>query len=494
MLLEKTLKDFRVDLDKKYIGFSVNSSSIKPVHVANGFFRTILKEAYNLDAIGKLSYTRSNKGTTPPQTKLDKIHKEYVDSNKLDIQNVTKEEFELLRQTSQSIVEADKGVYGFKGNEMVSYTLPSKYFLTTSSTHTISGDFIGSLINKSGSKIIDIIKEDLNDDNDPITLLFYPAINMDKIEPIVWEGLALDQINGYNKGYFKELVDNIQKSFDCLEKNLRVHPNKYVHLRQVNFLAIYHIILYISNLEYIYKLTDIKRPFLLDCSFDSKSEVAKASSLCISQINQSMSRCYSKLIADELKNQPFKEDFLKDVLNSDEVPVYDNKVQKKENKQAFSEIWTLAKEKVSSASNDDEKFMILGSAIYDMLELEGSSTIIKYLKALGIKAGMFYPQANSVPNKRFVLATETLEVILKSCIEPNKSITLDELLDTLWERFNILVGGRAKDEEILLESGIYHADSDSLKNNQKSFVDLLEKMNFAELLADGILQIKSGGE
>lgn len=494
MLLDKTLKDFRVELDKKYIGFSVNSSSIKPVHVANGLFRTTLGQAYNLDNIGKFSYTKSNKGTTPPQTKLNKIHKEYVDLNKIETQNITKEQFELLRQTSQSIVEADKGVYSFKGNEMVSYTLPSKYFLTTSPTHTISGDFIGSLIKRSNSQIVDMIREDLNDENDPITLLFYPAIHIESPEPIEIEEMDLDAIEGFSKGYFQELMENIKKSFDCLAMNLKVHPNKYVHLRQTNFLSIYYIILYISNLEYIYKLTTIKRPFLLDCSADSKSEIARASSLCISQINQSMSRCYSKLIADELRNQPFHEDLLETILNSDEVPQYHDKPQKKENKQAFSEIWSLAKDNVSKAETEDQKFLILGSAIYDMLELEGSSTIIKYLKALGIKSGIIYPQANSVPNKRFVLATETLEVILKSCIEPNKSITLDELLDTLWERFNIVVGGRAKDEEILLQAGIYHADSDSLKENQKNFVNLLEKMNFAELLADGILQIKSGGE
>lgn len=495
MLIDnKTLKDFRINLDRKYIGFSVNSSSIKPVHVANGLFRTILGKAYNLDNIGKFSYTKSNKGTTPPQTKLNKIHKEYVEANKIETQNITKEQFELLRQTSQSIVEADKGVYGFKGNEMVSYTLPSKYFLTTSPTHTISGEFMGSLLKRTNSKINKITTDALDDENDPITLLFYPAINLEEPSPIIIEGMDLDSIEGFKNGYFNEFINSLTKSFDCLAENLSVHPNKYVRLRQINFLAIYYIILYISNLEYTYKLTDIKRPFLLDCSSDSKSEVAKASALCISQINQSMSRCYSRFIANELRDLPFHKDFIKDVLESDDVPQYDNKQQKKENKQAFHDIWARAKENAKNSDSEDDMLLALGSGIYNMLEIEGSSTIIKYLKALGIKAGIIYPQANSVPNKRFVLATETLEVVLKSCIEPNKSITLDELLDTLWERFNIIVGGRSKDEELLLQTGIYHADSDSLKDNQKHFVELLERMNFAEIMADGILQIKSGGE
>ena len=424
----------------------------------------------------------------------ERLHLKQSGLNKIETQNISIDNFELLRRTAQSIVEADKGVYDFKSTGMVSYTLPNKYFLTSSRTHTVSGDFMGSLINKSGSRIVEMIKKDLDDDNDPITLLFYPAINLEEVQPIEFEGMDLNNIEGYKNGLFNNLIENVGKSFDCLESNLAVHPNKYVHLRQVNFLAIYYIILYISNLEYFYGLTTIKRPFLFDCSSDSRSEIAKASSFCVSQINQSMSRCYSKLIADELKNMPFHESLLEEILESDEVPQYDLKKQSKDSRLAFEETWSLAKNKIKTLDDEDEKFLVLGSAIYNMLETEGSSTIIKYLKALGIKAGIIYPQANSVPNKRFVLATETLEVILKSCIEPNKSITLDELLDVLWDRFNIVIGGRSKDEDILHEAGIYHADSDSLKENQRNFVKLLEKMNFAELLADGILQIKTGGE
>ena len=490
MLFDETLKEFREKLDKKYIGFSANGSSVKPVHIANGLFRTVLGYAYDTDTIGKFSYTKSNKGVTKPAAQLKKVYKEYTDNNRIEVTNINKDSFELLRSTAQSIIEADKGVYDLAGSGMVSYTLPSKYFLTTSKTLTVAGDFIGSLIRESKSKIIQMIEKDLNNENDPITLLFYPAIKFEEPQQKEIELMDLQEVEGYKRRNYDVLIKNIGEAFDCLESNLQIHPNKFVHLRQINFLAIYEIILYVANLEYIYKVTDVKRPFLLDCSNDSKSEIANASSFCISQINQSMSRCYSKFIADELKFELT----INEILQNPETPKYDNKKQKKENKQAFDEIWTTTKESVSKTENEDEQYLLFGSAIYNMLEIEGSSTVIKYLKALGIRAGIFYPQSNSVPNKRFVLATETLEVVLKSCIKPNVSMTLDELLDILCERFNIIVGGRDKDEAILQEAGIIHADSDALKENQRNFIKQLETMNFAELLADGILQIKTGGE
>lgn len=72
MLFDETLKEFREKLDKKYIGFSANGSSVKPVHIANGLFRTVLGYAYDTDTIGKFSYTKSNKGVTKPAAQLKK--------------------------------------------------------------------------------------------------------------------------------------------------------------------------------------------------------------------------------------------------------------------------------------------------------------------------------------------------------------------------------------------------------------------------------------
>ena len=46
----------------------------------------------------------------------------------------------------------------------------------------------------------------------------------------------------------------------------------------------------------------------------------------------------------------------------------------------------------------------------------------------------------------------------------------------------------------LQECGINHADFDALDYNKRKFERILESMNLAEILADGILKIKTGDE
>ena len=69
-----------------------------------------------------------------------------------------------------------------------------------------------------------------------------------------------------------------------------------------------------------------------------------------------------------------------------------------------------------------------------------------------------------------------------------------ELRTRLWERFGIVVGGSSFEMEQLQNSGmLLQIDEDSLEHNFSAFASLLESMDFAEVMADGILQIRLGG-
>ena len=64
----------------------------------------------------------------------------------------------------------------------------------------------------------------------------------------------------------------------------------------------------------------------------------------------------------------------------------------------------------------------------------------------------------------------------------------------LWDRFGIIVGGSQFEMQILQTRGmILQIDEDALDENFSSFATMLESMDFAELMADGILQIRLGG-
>jgi len=224
-----------------------------------------------------------------------------------------------------------------------------------------------------------------------------------------------------------------------------------------------------ASLEHMYNGGE-KRPFLLDFSDNADNSIAKASLLSYTQIYQSISRFYEQAISNFLSRQGIDS---KDLLQ-EETPRYqsgkDNKTEDLDN------IWEIAKEDADGINND-EAMLIFGRSIFDMLALEANTHPLIYVRALGVKAGMFYPPVNFVPNKRFKLSADMLEVLLRGCIEPEEIITMTKLQTRLWERFNVIIGGRSEDEAILNKAGISIADKDALSKNSERFASMLEAMD-----------------
>ena len=118
----------------------------------------------------------------------------------------------------------------------------------------------------------------------------------------------------------------------------------------------------------------------------------------------------------------------------------------------------------------------------------GKSTMLNML------SGILYPPDKLHPNKRFVVSQDIIEMLLRCCVNPGEMISGMDIRRRLWDRFGIIVGGSQFEMQTLQESGmILQIDEDALDENFTSFASMLESMDFAELMADGILQIRLGG-
>ena len=85
-------------------------------------------------------------------------------------------------------------------------------------------------------------------------------------------------------------------------------------------------------------------------------------------------------------------------------------------------------------------------------------------------------------------------MLLRCCVNPGEMISGMDIRQRLWDRFGIIIGGSQFEMQILQTSGmILQIDEDALDENFSSFAAMLESMDFAELMADGILQIRLGG-
>lgn len=482
------LHSFRKEVDSTYVGFTPNGGSIKPVHVANGAQRCIFGSFNTTMQIKRLALVSDAKGNVPSGSEANTIYSMLLD-NEIIEDGISKSSVESMRNVMQKLLSTDKGVYVVKklSDDMISFTAGSKYFLTRNSIYEDTGEFIGGLICSYCPELAEYIKELLDKANDPISLLFEPALeySMQVFEKNRHEDLpAFKAPNDAVKWY----LEGLKKSGLCLRRHLEKHPNSLTQLRLFNFFCIFQLIRYMTLLEAFYCAESV-RPILLDFSglVPSQSSVARASEMSYTQMYKSINRFYAWGYAQKLKEK----DYSKEALMKSETPIYN--IKKKPSVE-LDTLWSLAKERAKSCTTDDDARLVFGETMYDMLALEASSHPVNCLKILGTSSGVLYPPDKMHPNKRFVLSQDILEMILRSTVSPDEILSSSDTRKRLWEHFGIIVGGSTYELERLQNSGmLLQIDEDSLERNFTSFASLLEAMDFAEVMADGILQIRLGG-
>lgn len=487
------LHDIRKEVDAKYVGFMPNGGAIKPVHIAGGSLRCIYGKCNTSKGIKKLALVSDSKGNIPYGNEIEAIYKECIEDEKIE-ESVEAGSLESMRNVMQRMLSADKGVYVVKGlkDNMLSYSAGSKYFITKKSMYEDTGEFIGGLVRTYCPKLSDYLYNLLNKAYDPISILFSPVLS-DETEEYSTE-YRHEDIPAFSapNATMQWYIGGLRAAGECLLKNFERHPNPLTQLRIFNFFCIFQIMRYITLLEAFYCSGSV-RPILLDFSMlpPNKSSVARASEMSYTQMHKSINRFYAWGYSQQLCEDGYS---IETLLSS--VPVYDkNKTPSKAVQDELNTLWNIAKEHAAEAENSEEAYLAIGEAMYDMLALVASSHPVNFVKTLGTSAGILYPPDAMHPNKRFVISQDILEMLLRASVEPGEIISGQEIRERVWNRFGAVIGGSQFELDKLQRSGfILQVDEDALESNFAKFASMLENMDFAEIMADGILQIRLGGD
>ena len=484
------LKEFRQEIDDRYVGFKPTGDSIKAVHVADGALRIIEGKILKSEYLKRLSFVISPTGSIPEGNEPNAVREMLAENNSID-EEVESKDLENMRSAMQKLVGADNGVfYAKKGpakDGMVSFTGGSKYFITKRAKYEDIGEFIGGLINTYCPELSDRIVEILESKDDPISTLFVPVLqdeDLQSIDGIKYDDIACFAADEYN---IKSFINGLKTSSKCLANNLVNHPNQLTQLRLFNFFCVFQLIRYMSMLESFYSNVSA-RPILVDFSHKSNSSIARASAMSYAQIQKSLSRFYAWGYEQKLK------DYLKKDLLSMDVPFYERTKNgtRSKNVDELKEMWEMALENCKGKKTEEIR-QIFGVTMYDMFVLEVSSQPSAFFKSLGTHTGILYPPSNH-GNKRFVFTQDVIEMLLRSCVDPNEVISGEDLRERLWIRFGIIIGGGSVDLSRLRDNGmIVQIDEDALADNFNNFATVLQNMDFAEIMADGILSIRMGG-
>lgn len=467
-------------IDDKYVGFSPNTASIKPVHLANGLFRAVVGQTFETEALNRFVFWQKDNGEVPKGHDLDTIYNYLTDQHRLDPAEVKKDDLKRLRVLLKDILNADSGVYMHK-DRMESYSAGYQGFLSEDRIAQDGGELIAAWLTERHSPLVDYVQKKLTAGDDAITYLAGPLLG----EPLKVVPVTLDPNLPFLYHYAdlppvpQRLWAGLTQASATLSQHLFDHPNKLFGLRLTTLFASFVLIRHLACLEsyYVPGAADNTIPFLLDFSDGSNEPVGRASLMSYTLICQSVSRFYAWAFAERLKQIITPEQLLQEP-----PPTYRNKPLSAE----AGEIWRLALLEIDRAP---DPYLVAGQALYDAMAQDAQANPIIYLRQLGHRSGLLWPPVNTQPSKRFVVQQDMLEMLIRGVIQPGKSVNLSVLQDRLWSHYGIIVGGRGIDEARLLQQGVYQADSTALKENQRRFAERLSQLDFAHMLADGVLQV-----
>lgn len=483
------LKKIRSSVDDIYMGYKLPGGRVVPVHIYSGASRIICGYTFDVNQIQKLSYVCDAKGETPSGHDTNTILKWLQDDSKLD-SAVQESDLHMFRQFLQKILNSDKAVFSGTKTSMVSFTSGSDIFITGKSMYEDAGEMIGEIIKISCPSLSDFISKTLRDRKDSISMLFTPVID-DKEEnkTLYSSGQELPECFKKIKKYpnAQIFLDSVKASGECLLEHLKQQENKLNVLRQFNLFCMYHLFRFMANVDHIYNDTP-RKLFLFDFSNFGLSSQARMSSVSFMMAHRSLANFYKWGCTQILKRNGWNKN---DLMKEDTPQVDERKANK--NDEELEILWKMVKDRCASL-NEKSSMKEFGSAVFNMLERDGKVSPTTYFKLFGIHAGILVQGTRALP-ARFKPKADMLEMIVRSCVKPGETLRGVKLKENLWNRMGIIIGGDEKDVIRLNESGCkVYSDDDSLIANYEQFAEKLRSMNFAETMADGILQINLGGE
>jgi hypothetical protein len=473
--MPQEVREWYDEIGTRWIGFTPNTHSVTPVHVANGMYRVVLGRSVDTKLLFRFVFSKTHKGEVWRGHEIASVYDHLVQEGGIDSDEVSQDAVAAFRPLLKSVVAADEAVYG---DRMQSYTAGAAEFVTNDTIAQKGGEFIAVWLAQAVPSLRSTIEEALKSPDDTLSILCAPLTTSEVRES--FDGPAAGALLTEPENLAAAaLWRGLAAAGMTLDQHILAHPSKLTRLRSAVTFSSFALVRYLTALEAAHVPGVLVPPFLLDFTDDPGGPVRQASQLSYTRACNAMGRFYAwafgKLL---LEAHP-----LEDLRGMREVPPVTNS---KERPDAIAAIWASA---TDEALSSDDPASVYGAALYDIAAYDKFANPVPYFRALGHTCGLLRPPANRQPNKHFAPQEELLDVLIRGVVSPGESVDLGALQDRLWERYSVVVGGRAADDAILRDAGIFQADSNALRINRERFATRLRALDFATPLADGVLHV-----
>lgn len=493
------------------VGWRPASGAIKPVHIANGLFRELLGERYNINKVVAFAVPWKKKGDPEPdphRTWEYLVH-DLADPAFSAFQPAyQKERFERLREFVRGMLAADQAV--FPQADITSLTLACRQMISGDRNDREVGRFMATLLRGQDgdgalARVVIECLQDSDEPHDPLSLLVWPLLSKDVIRIPQDKSKVTPYDNKDCANFFKQIGD----AADQLAKHEVLQGNRLAILQRSVLFVCLSLLAHAQALAADGDL-DRRTPLLLVPDAAKGSRLALASEESLNRYYDAFEEWLAKTLSIRLQaGEPLiyaerpENNVVVDLPKNDKEAVRAflkqfrtaEKGQGKEpNSEVMSGRMSLYERALVKHDNGDLHSIIgetLAQAYFNEYTSGGPRD---FLGGVGRKVGVIYPhfQGNS-RDKRIRPSVAVLDLLVRSCTPVEGPIPLPHFLDLVWQRFGIVVGGRTgggdtDDGELLLRNGIDLSPSE-LEANTQALVDQLVQIGLARRYPDNITYV-----
>jgi hypothetical protein len=478
-----TIKEaFREINRTECFGYSPTSNSIKPAHLANGWFRCVLGRRYDPVLLNQTVVHWTQKGEINPSEKLLAENPSVFEP----FQPVSRRrEFTEFRSDLRLLVSPVGGAVN-NSNRRSSYNITCDRHVTDDYSDGGTGAFLYHLLatdlGGGPSPALGQLKDILASPKDEVSAITAPLVVQSKPADFgVGSYPAEGVLKKRGKAFTSPTLQHLRTGFDNLAAFEAAYGGGLDALRRFVAFGVFAVLLHMHNRCAELDGDPALTPILLYFAETQSSTAYQASHATYNLARRAIETLYTRLLKAwlELRIGP------RPTPKKCEQFIGEMEFGQGEDDKTREQMLRAYRSFAGQFGNLDAMAEGLRETIFRDL----TGTPLDFYRAIGVRAGFVRPAGNRAVRKFYTLEGVLLEAALASVL-PEGVMTYKRFLDEFYQRYGLLIGGRSDDSDLLMAHGIGTATVQDLRVNSQNFRQQLLSLGWARRYADGVLMVQ----
>jgi hypothetical protein len=468
-------------------GYSPTSSSTKPAHIANGWFRRIIGRRYDPVLLNQTVVHWTKNGEINPSDILLSEHPQIFEPYQSQSK---RRDFAEFRADLKWLVSPVGGAVN-KGNRLSSYNITCEHHITEDYNDREMGSFLYHLaatdLGKGPSPALKLLKEILENPRDEVSTVSAPLTTAAAAtEVVTGEYPAETVFKKRGRAFLSPTLMQLRTGFDNLANFEKTYGGGLDALRRFVAFGVFSVLLHMQNRrsEIVGTQPAELNPALLYFHERLRSTAYQASHATYNLNRRSIESLYTDQLKEWLEPRIGKQPSHKkcqDFVRELEFAKGDEKKNREYREKCLSGYRSFA----SQLGNLEA----MAEALRETVFRQASATPPDSYRSLGVRVGFLKPAGNNALRKYYTLEGVLLEAVVASIL-PEGEITYPSFLGEMHKRYGLIIGGRPEDTDLLMEKGIGIATVQDLRANSQVFRQQLLSLGWARKYADGVLIVQ----